>query len=125
MAIVSSGIIYGLIQIKNIDLNNSNTDILVTIPYKRYIPRRITVTNASISLASSPATLGLFTAPNGGGITIVPLSTLTSINSITRFVDLVFSFTSFSTLSTVYFRNGVAHGSPATVDAYIEVLVLP
>lgn len=110
-----------LIGLTGIDLNSANTDYPVDISSAKYIARRITVVGPSVSLTGSPVTLGLFSQPNAGGVAIIPLTSLSSLGSTTRFVDVTLTFNVFATLPRVYFRVGVAHGSAATIDAYIEI----
>lgn len=104
---------------QGVNLNSANTDFPVPIPFNKYIARKVTASGPSVSLASSPATLGLFTLANGGGTAIIPLTTLTSLNGITKFADVTLTFTNFGQLSQVFIRVGTAHGSPATIDVYL------
>jgi hypothetical protein len=113
-----------IIAVSNVNLNSVGSDTEVKIQLSKYIARRITVTNASVSLAASPATLGLFTATGGGGTNVIPFTTMTSLNTSAKFAEMTFSFSSVSSFPSVYLRNGTAHGSPATVDVYIEVTPL-
>lgn len=122
-AYASPAVVFALL---GVDLNavGAAKDNELHIPIVRYIPRRITVTNATVSLAASPATLGLFSAAAGGGTTIVPFTTLTILNTQTKFAELAFSFSNYAQLPTVYVRSGTAHGSAALVDVYVEVTPL-
>ena len=113
-----------VIGLIGVDLNNANTDFPLDISYLKYVARRVTACGPSVSLGSSPATLGLFTLPNGGGTAVIPLTGLTALNGVTKFADVPLTFTNYATLSRVYFRVGTPHGSPATIDVYIEITPL-
>ena len=45
---------------------NAVGDTFVPIPCKQFIPRNITVTNASVTLAGSASTIGVYTAAAAG-----------------------------------------------------------
>lgn len=110
-----------VIGLTGVNLNSANTDFPLDISFLKYIARRVTVAGPSVSLTGSPVTLGLFSQPNAGGVTIIPLTSLSGMGSTTRFADVPLTFNVFTTLPRVYFRVGVAHGSAATIDVYIEI----
>lgn len=108
-----------------ISINAGNTDIEIKIGPGKYILRRFIVTDASTSLAISIATLGLYTAAAAGGVTLVTPAVLTTLTAATKFVDMSLALTTdYLTASSLFIRNVTAHGSAATVSAYIigEVL---
>lgn len=107
-----------------VNLNSANTDHAIPVPsaYARYIVRRVTITNASTSLAVSLATVGVFTSSGGGGTTVVTAAVVTSLTGASKFTDMtVAASTDTLTSATLYVRTGIANGSAATADAYIEL----
>lgn len=110
-----------LAVLKNWDLNTVG-DTAVTIPNggQRYYITDVIPTNASTSLGSSSATLGLYTAVSGGGTAIVTAATATGLTTSAKCRrSTVASSADTFTASTLYARIGVAHGSAATADLYI------
>lgn len=106
--------------LKGVNINNAGSDNAITIPPAKYIVRRVVITNASTSLAVSPATLGVFTGAGGTGTTVVTAVTLTALSSASKFVDMALAVTADTlTSSTLYIRNVLAAGGAATVDVYI------
>lgn len=112
-----------LLKATSVDINSAATDVAeFTIPYSKYIVRRVTITNASTSLGASAATLGVFTAATGGGTTIVTDATITALSAASKFTDMTIALNADSTTSSsIFVRNGTAHGGAATVDVYIEL----
>lgn len=113
-----------------VSVNAAATDVttFTGLPAK-YRVLRLMVFEASTSLAASAATLGLFSASGGGGTAIVALSTLTNLSAAAGFVDLPRAITTalsgtYRTESTLYVRNGTAHGSAATVSVLLEIMDL-
>jgi hypothetical protein len=107
---------------------NAVGDTFVPIPCKQFIPRNITVTNASVTLAGSASTIGVYTAPSAGGTAIVTPSVSTTLTSSTVFADktiaaatTVFTPAYDSTAKAwgVYVRVALVHGTAATLDLYI------
>ena len=107
---------------------NAVGDTFVPIPCKQFIPRNITVTNASVTLSGSASTIGVYTAASAGGTAIVTPSVSTTLTSSTVFADktiaaatTVFTpaYDSTAKAGGVYVRVAVVHGTAATLDLYI------
>lgn len=107
---------------------NAVGDTFIPLNVGKYIPRNVTITNVSTSLAASSATIGMYTAASAGGTAIVTPATATTLTGPTVFKDgtiaaatTVFTPTYNSTTKTygVYVRVGVAHGSAATCDVHL------
>ncbi len=110
---------------KGININSANTDFALTMPSVRYVPQSILLTGASVNLSSSTARLGVWTQPSAGGTNIVPASLMQGLTSSTAVANINFSANNTSTLTTIYARCTVAHGSNQTVDLYIIGEILP
>jgi hypothetical protein len=109
------------VAVKGVDLN-AVADTAVHVPFGKWIARRMTVTNASTSLAASAATIGAYTAPAAGGTAIVTPATATGLTAASKFTDRTIAMSADSSLvSTIYIRVGVVHGSAATCDVYFEL----
>lgn len=103
-----------------VNINNAGSDNSVTIPYAKYIVRRVIITNPSTSLAASTATIGVFTGAGGTGTTVVAAATMTTLTGSTKFSDRTLALTTDTLAAAILFvRNVIAHGSAATVDVYI------
>ena len=124
---------YYLATAKAVNMNNVG-DTGVFIPFAKFMVVSVKNTNASVDFTGSSATMGLYTAPAAGGTALVTpaTGTLTPLSAPAK----VFSCTLASTDTTsgtatnygggqLYIRNGVAHGSAATVDVLIEVVRVP
>lgn len=112
--------------VKGVDLNTvGDTAITLLTGNQKWVPRRVTITNASTSLAASSATVGLYTSTGGGGTAIVTAATRTGLTAATKYVDGTIASSDSFTASTVYVRVGVAHGSAATCDVYVYGDYLP
>jgi len=107
---------------------NSVGDTFIQLPVGKFIPRNVVVTNASVTLAGSASTIGLYTAASAGGTAIVTPSVSTSLTSSTVFADktiaaatTVFTPAYDSTTGKwgAYVRVAVVHGSAATVDLHV------
>lgn len=107
---------------------NSVADTFIKLNVGKYVPRNVTVTNASTTLGASASTLGLYTAASAGGTAIVTPSTSTTLTSSTVFADktiaaatTVFSPTYDATQKAwgVYVRVAIVHGSAATCDVHV------
>lgn len=126
-AAVTTGVNSSSLQVvwaKGVSVNGTNTDqATVTIPYTKYIVRKITLTNPSSSLgATSTATIGVFTGAGGTGTTVVTAATVLGVTAATKFADLILAVTADTlTSSTLTIRTGVAQGSAITCDFYIIV----
>lgn len=114
---------------KGVSINSALTDVAtLNIPAGKYVVRKIIITNPSTSLAASAATLGVFTAASGGGIAVTALATMTALTAAAKFKDATIGATALTdalTASQLFVRNGVVHGSAATVDIYVFGEVLP
>lgn len=111
------------IVVTGININSAGTDtsLVFPLPIGKYRPTKLTIFDASTSLAASLATLGLFTAASGGGSTLVTAATLTSLTGATACVDMTLLLTTtYQTSGTLFLRNVVAHGSAATVSACLS-----
>lgn len=113
-------------KVTSLNLNQTNTDNAVTINIGKYIVRKVTVTNCSISMVASLATVGVFTSTAGGGSTVVGLALVQTLTAATKFVDMTVALSADTVaVSTLYVRNGVTAGTAATCDVYIYADVLP
>lgn len=112
-----------------VNVNSANSDVAtLTIPYAKYIVRRIVVTNASVSLVGSSASLAFFTAAAGGGTAVSSNATMTALTATTKFIDRTLAAgvtADVLTAPVIYIRCGGAHGSAATVDVYFYGEILP
>jgi hypothetical protein len=121
---------FGGVQVpvfSGVNMNSANTDHqITTIPWSRYMVRRVTVTNCSTSLgATSTATLGVFTGAGGTGTTVVTAAVIVGLTAASKTVDLTLALTSDSaTASSLYVRVGTAQGSAVTCDVHIEATPL-
>ena len=105
-----------------VNINSAASDNALAVPYTKYIIRRVTIYDASTSLAVSIATLGVFTGAGGTGTTLVTPATMTTLTAATTFVDSSLAVTtSYQTAQPLYIRNVTAHGSAATVSVKLEI----
>lgn len=113
---------------------NSVGDTPIFVPFGKFQVEIFKVTNASVDLSATTATLGLYTAAAAGGTALVtpatgvltPLSTANKINSATiASTDAATGTVVNNTLRQIYIRCGVAHGSAATVTVIIKLLRIP
>lgn len=105
-----------------VNINSAGSDNAIAVPYPKYIIRRVTIYDASTSLAVSVATVGLFTGAGGTGTTLVTPATMTTLTASTIFVDSTLAVTnSYQTAQPLYVRNVLAHGSAATVSVKLEI----
>jgi hypothetical protein len=100
---------------------NAVGDTPVVLPNgaRRYIITDIVVTNASVSLGASAATLGAFTLPAGGGTAIVTPAVLTTLTTAPTFNRRTIANTVTLNDGTIQIRVGVVHGTAATCDVYV------
>lgn len=121
------------IVVPNVNVNSVG-DTPVFVPFGKFQLEIFKVTNASVDLSTTSATLGCYTAPAAGGTALVtpatgvltPLSAATKINSATvASTDANTPTTVNNTLRQIYIRCGVAHGSAATVTVIIKLLRIP
>jgi hypothetical protein len=111
------------IILTGISVNSAATDVgFASIPYSKYIVRRVTLFDVSTSLGASAATLGVFTGTGGGGSAIVALATMTALTGSTKRVDSVVALTTdYVGPSQLVVRCGTAHGSAATLSILFEI----
>lgn len=91
--------------------------ILPTITTANYSVSAVVVTNASASLAQAVA--GLYTAPSGGGTTIVTTAALSALSSSVKVASMTVASTDRVTVTSLYFRVTTANTAAATGDVYI------
>jgi len=103
-------------------------DTFIPIPVGSFIPRNITATNASATLAASTAQLAVYTGAAASGTAIVAAAVLTSLTTPVLFSDrtiavatTVFTPTYNSTEGAygVYVRITVAGTAGTTCDLHI------
>ncbi len=120
-----------------IDLNPAAaTDYFIPLQTNKFIVRRVTLFDASTSLASGSAQIALYTAAAAGGTNIVAAAVVTSLTAKTKFSDRTVAATTDYLTPTagpvatnagqfgIYFRVTVANGAAATVSCAIEVEAL-
>ena len=106
-----------------VNMNSATTDHQLThIPWKKFFVRRVIIENCSISLgATSTATIGVFTAAGGTGVTLVSNAQIAGLTSPSKKVDLtVANTTDTLAVSSLFIRVGTAQGQTATCDVSIE-----
>lgn len=115
---------------KGVNLNGTiNTDIPLTMPVGRYYAKTILVTGASTSLATTAARIGIWTAAGAGGANIVTAASsaavLQALTTSATVMEGSVGVQVTSSLTQVFLRLTVAHGSAATVDIYVMGDILP
>lgn len=112
---------YGLLASKSaVNLNSAATDNAVTVESSKYRVDKIVVANASVNMTT--ATLGVFTAAGGGGVTVAADQPLSALTASTKFADLTLGGSVTAdvvTAATLYVRVGTAQGVAATGDVFI------
>lgn len=113
---------YGLLASSTgVDLNSATTDTAVTVSASRYLIDRITLENPSAAVTT--ATLGLFTAAGGGGVTLAAdqalAGSLTGTTKIMNLVEQAIVDTDSRTDGTLYVRVGTPEGAARTVNVRI------
>lgn len=113
---------YGILAISTgLDMNVANNDNAISISATKYIIRRITVYDASISLTT--VTIGVFTAAGGAGTTLVTDAGVAALTAAAKFLELTLTAivgTDYRTEGTLYLRTGTAQGAAATASVIIE-----
>lgn len=105
---------------KALNINSAGSDNAITIPYAKYIVRKVIITNASADLTLGLATIGVFTGAGATGSTIVSAGAIAALSGSTKYLDMTIALTAdILTAATLYIRNVLANGSSATVDVYI------
>jgi hypothetical protein len=120
-----------------IDLNPSAaTDTFIPIGTNKCIVRRVTLYDASASLAAGSAQVALYTLAAAGGTAIVAPAVVTSLTAATKFSDRTVATSADYVRPTAgpaatapnqsgfYFRVTVANGTAATVSVALELEAL-
>lgn len=102
---------------RGVDANAVADTQMPIINSNRYSVFQVVYTNASISLTT--ATGGVFTAPAAGGTAIVATAALSALTGPTVVSQRTVAATAVQTGQTLYVRNAVAQGAPATYDVYV------
>lgn len=111
-------------SVSGVNLNSAGSDNTIIIPpgVAKWGVAKLRIFDASISLVTSIATLGLYTGAGGTGTILVTPVTLTSLTSATKFADLTITVTAdYQTATTVYLRNVIADGAAATCEAALYI----
>lgn len=111
-------------SVKGVNLNAVGDTATPPVPFKNYIIRRMTLTNASTSLGASAATIGAYTAVAAGGTALVTPATATGLTAASKFTDRTIAASADTQAGNslpIYIRVGVVHGSAATCDVYFEL----
>lgn len=128
---------YPCVVIRAVPTDVANTDgAYVDIPNaaQGYAVRRVTVyksreVSTGATANGATATLGVFTAAAGGGVTIVANAALTGLTGSTIVLDRTVAATALTPLVTatrLYFRTGTASGvAGSVIDIAVEYSVLP
>jgi hypothetical protein len=110
-----------------VDINTLG-DTFVPLNIGTFVPRNISVTNASVDMELSDAAIAVYSAADAGGIAITDAETLAALTDPTQIFDLTLISTSVITPTAspteasvygIYINVSVGHGNPATVDVYI------
>ncbi|SRR5258706_13419332 len=98
---------------------NVTTDQPIVINSPKYLIRRITVTNCSLSL--SLAAGGFYSSTAKGGTLIVAATQIYSgLTANTKYIDTTLALTTDSlTANPIYLSLTTAQGSPSTCDVYV------
>ena len=110
-----------------VNLNTVGNVGSFVVPFGRWTLRYATFTNASTSLGSTLATIGVSTGSNGTGNVLVTAATgnLTPLTTAAKIKDGTIASTDAQTGNNLYLYTGVAHGSAATCDVVIVLERLP
>lgn len=113
---------YGILGFANaVDLNSATTDTAITMLSARYLIDDVKL--ESPSAAVTTATVGLFTAAGGGGVTLCAdqavSAVLTATTKIMNLAKQAIVGTDERTNGTLYFRVGTAEGAARTVNVAI------
>lgn len=90
---------------------------LPSIDSANYSVSQVIVTNASASLAQ--AVMGLYTAPSGGGTTIVTTAALSALSTSAKVASMTVASTDRVTVTTLYARVTTANTAAATADVFV------
>jgi hypothetical protein len=121
----------GILAIKKtVNLNAANVDIPLQMPAPfRFYAKTILVTGASTSLTTTAARIGIWTGAGATGVNIVTAASsqavLQALSTSATVMEGNVGVLVTSSLSQVFLRVTVAHGSAATIDVYVMGEVLP
>lgn len=105
-----------------VDLNTV-ADTVITVPggARKYLVRRIVVTNPSATLSGGSLQYGVFSAAAAGGEAILAagVNSATSLTAASKFVSPTVAQDDTVTSGSLYFRVAVANGSARTADVYL------
>ena len=106
-------------HMRSVNLNSAATDVKTAVRFpSNYRVRKVTVTNASISLTT--ATFSLRTAAGGAGTAIVSNQNLAAHTTSGRVTEATVASPDRQSATTLYLRNETAQGAAATADFIIE-----
>lgn len=112
---------YGLLcSATAVDVNIPNNDNAMTVESARYRVDKIILESATANL--NVATLGVFSAPGGGGTVYAADQSLVPLDPSSIFLDLTLNGamgTNLQTAGTIYARSGTAQGGAATVNVWM------
>jgi len=100
-----------------VDMGTAGDTVIPTIATKNYSVSAVIVTNASASLAQAVA--GLYTAPSGGGTTIVTTAALSALTTAAKVASMTVASTDRQTTLNLYMRVTTANTAAATADVYV------
>lgn len=113
----NSGRLKGTFSALNI---NAIADNAVTVPFTKWKLARVEFHDASTTLATSLAVIGLFTAAAGGGTNLIT-SAVTGLTAAAASVSQTLgATTAYQTATTIYLRPTTVHGSAATLDVTLH-----
>lgn len=105
--------------LRSVNLNSAATDVKTALRLPtNYRVRKVTVTNASISLTT--CTYSLRTAAAGAGTAIVSAQGLAALTTNVKVTESTIASTDRQSATTLYLRNDTAQGAAATADFIIE-----
>lgn len=114
---------------KGVNLNAANVDIPLGMPGVRYYAQKIRVLDASTNLSTTAARIGIWTGAGATGANIVTAASsqavLQALTSPASVQDGNLGVSVTSTLTQVFLRVTVAHGSPATVTVIVYGDIIP
>lgn len=128
---------YACLTAKKVKTDTATTDAYTLhIPYtgSGYAVRRVTVLNSKLGTTGATAngataTLGVFSAAGGTGVTIVADAALTGLTGSTIVLDRTVAATALTplvTASDLYIRVGTASGvANSVIDVQVEYSVFP
>lgn len=104
-----------------VNLNSVADNAITGLPAKWRLSK-ITVTDASTSLALLATVASLYTAAAAGGINLLSALVFTGLTGATKLIDGVpIAQTDYQTATTIFFRPTVAAGSAATARVIVQI----